>query len=60
MRKEFKIPTPKTLTNKSVRFPNAVIERVEEAIKGTKCNFSLFVVEAVKNALDDLDEQKKE
>ena len=49
--------TPAT-TSKSIRFPNDVIESVEEAIRGTNCNFSAFVIEAVRVALENLEETK--
>ena len=61
--REFRIPkkVPKipTSTNKSVRFPNTMIEQVEEAIRGTDCTFSAFVVESVRMSLQDLAEQKE-
>ncbi|MCI7126084.1 MAG: hypothetical protein MR935_07845 [Agathobaculum sp.] len=44
-------------TTKSIRFPNDVIERVEKAIVGRDCTFTAFVVEAVRVALDNLDEE---
>ena len=46
-------------TTKSIRFPNDVIENVEEALVGTDCTFSAFVVEAVKVALDNLKEDEE-
>lgn len=52
----FKIPKAPESTNKSIRFPNDVIEGVEEAIQGTDCSFSKFVIAAVRNALEDLKE----
>ncbi|MBO4915669.1 MAG: hypothetical protein J5449_10755 [Oscillospiraceae bacterium] len=54
---KFKIPKVPPTTNKSVRFPNDVLERVESAIQGMDCTFSAFVVEAVRVALDSLDEE---
>ena len=51
---KFKIPTTPPTTNKTIRFPNDVIEGVENAIKGKDCNFSAFVIAAVRSALDDL------
>lgn len=54
-----KIPKPPTSTNKSIRFPNDVIERVEEAIRGTDCSFSAFVIEATRVALENLAEKKE-
>lgn len=55
--KSFKIPSVPPTTNKCIRFPNDVIEKVEEAIKGKQCTFTAFVVEAVRVALDNLEEQ---
>lgn len=46
-------------TTKSIRFPNDVIEEVEEALVGTDCTFSAFVVEAVKVALENLKEDEE-
>ncbi|MDE6471086.1 MAG: hypothetical protein K2L19_08720 [Eubacterium sp.] len=51
----FKIPSAPPTTTKSIRFPNDVIEDVEEVIKGKNCTFTAFVVEAVRVALDDID-----
>lgn len=51
---KFQIPSIPPTTNKSIRFPNDVIEAVENAITGKDCTFSAFVVAAVKAALDDL------
>lgn len=48
----FKIPSIPPTTCKSVRFPNDVIEKVEEVIQGNNCSFSAFVVEAVRSALE--------
>ena len=53
---KFKIPVVPSTTNKSIRFPNDVIESVEQAIKGKQCTFTAFVVEAVKVALQTLEE----
>ena len=57
MMAKFKIPKPPESTNKSVRFPNDVVQAVEEAIRGTDCTFSAFVVEAVRVALENLEEE---
>ena len=54
--KKFKIPSIPSTTNKCIRFPNNVIEDVENAIKGKDCTFTAFVVEAVKVALENLEE----
>ena len=53
------IPKTPTSTNKSVRFPNEIIDQVEEAIRGTKCNFSQFVIEATRVALENLKEEQE-
>ena len=45
---KFKIPKTPSSTNKSIRFPNDLIERVEDAIRGQDCTFSAFVEEAVR------------
>lgn len=57
MMRKFKIPAVPPSTNKSIRFPNNVIEEVEEAIRGKDCTFSAFVVEAVRVALENLKEE---
>ena len=53
--KKFKIPSIPP-TTKCIRFPNDVIEKVEQAINGTSCTFSAFVVEAVRAALESIEE----
>ena len=58
--RKFRIPKPPTATNKSIRFPDDVIKQVEDAIRGTSCSFSAFVVEAVRVALDNLREEEDE
>ena len=50
----FKIPVSPKSTQRSVRFPNDVIEKVEEVIRGKDCSFSAFVVEATRSALEQL------
>ena len=58
--KKFKIPVvPKSVT-KSIRFPSKLIEEVNEAIHGTDCTFTAFVVEAVRVALENLREEEEE
>ena len=57
--RDFHIPKIPATTNKSIRFPNDAIDKVEEAIRGTDCTFSAFVVEAVRVALENLQEQKE-
>ena len=56
--KKFKIPKTPSSTNKSIRFPDDLIEQVEEAIRGQDCTFSAFVVEAVRVALENLREDE--
>jgi hypothetical protein len=53
---KFKIPVTPSTTNKCIRFPNNIIEAVENAIKGKECTFSAFVIEAVRVALQNLEE----
>lgn len=55
----FKIPCMPSTTQKTIRFPNTTIERVEKAIVGKECSFSAFVVAAVNNALEELEDEKK-
>lgn len=57
MAKKFKLPAVPKTTQKNVRFPNDVIEQVEEAIRGTGVSFSAFVIEATRVALENLQEQ---
>ena len=53
---KFKIPTQPQTTNKTIRFPNDVIEEVEKAISGKQCTFSAFVIAAVRLALENIEE----
>ncbi len=55
---KFKIPSNPITTSKTIRFPNDVIENVEEAIKGKDCTFTAFVVAAVRAALESIEEEK--
>ena len=54
----FKIPKVPGTTNKTIRFPNDLIKEIEESIAGKECTFSAFVIAAVRNALDELEEEK--
>ena len=54
--KKFKIPSVPPTTNKCVRFPNNIIEEIENAISGKNCTFTAFVIEAVRVALENLKE----
>lgn len=58
--KKFKIPSVPPTTNKCIRFPNDIIDEVENAITGKNCTFTAFVVEAVRVALENLKEEEKE
>lgn len=53
----FKIPIIPSTTQRSVRFPNDLIEDVENAIKGKETTFSAFIVAATKHAIDELNQQ---
>ena len=53
---KFKIPENPPTVNKTIRFPSDVVEGVEAAIKGKDCNFSAFVIAAVRAALEDLEQ----
>ncbi len=55
--KKFKIPTVPQTTSKCIRFPNDIIEDVEKAIEGKNCSFSAFVIEAVRVALETIEEE---
>ena len=54
--KKFKIPSIPPTTNKCIRFPNNIIEQVENAIEGRDCTFTAFVIEAVRTALYNIEE----
>lgn len=56
---KFQIPTTPPTTNKTIRFPNDVVEQVEKEIQGKDCTFSAFVIAAVRAALEDLNTQDK-
>ncbi|MBR6522271.1 MAG: hypothetical protein IKT47_06360 [Oscillospiraceae bacterium] len=53
----FKIPKIPTTTNKTIRFPDDLIEEIESTIAGQECTFSAFVIAAVRNALEELKEE---
>ena len=59
--RKFKIPVIPSTTNKTIRFPNNLIDEIEKEIVGKDCTFSAFVIEAVRVALENLhEEQEKE
>nr|WP_283234851.1 YlcI/YnfO family protein [Maliibacterium massiliense] len=51
----FKIPKVPSTTNKTIRFPIDIVERVNNAIVNKECNFSAFVIEAVRVALEEVE-----
>mgnify|MGYP006922147967 CR=1 FL=1 len=60
MARKFKIPAIPQTTPKNIRFPNDVIDGVEEAIRGKNSTFSAFVIAATKWALENLKEQEEQ
>ncbi len=54
--KKFEIPST---TVKQIRFPDTVVKDINEAIKGTNCNFSAFVIVAAKVAISNINSHKK-
>ena len=50
----FRIPSIPPTTNKTIRFPNDVIEDVEKLIVGRDCTFSAFVIAAVRAAIEEV------
>ena len=60
MMRKFKIPSIPPTTNKCIRIPNDVIAGVEKAIRGRDCTFSAFVIEALRVALENLEEENGE
>lgn len=56
--KKFKIPSIPPTTNKCIRFPNDLINKVEQAIEGKNCTFTAFVIEAVRIALENIEDEK--
>ncbi len=58
MARKFKLPAVPKTSPKNIRFPNDVIEQVEEAIRNTDVSFSAFVIEATRVALENLKEEE--
>ena len=52
--RKFKIPSIPQTTSKCIRFPNDLINEIEESIVGKNRTFSAFVIEAVRVALESL------
>ncbi len=55
---QFKIPITPSTTSKSIRFPNDLLEEVDEVLQGTNCIFSAFVIEAVRVAVANVKEEQ--
>lgn len=55
--KAFQIPNIPPTTNKCIRFPNDMIEKIENEIQGRNCTFSAYVIEAVRAALETAGEE---
>lgn len=58
--RKFKIPAIPATTQRSIRFPNDIIEEVELAIQGKDSTFSAFVIAATRWALENLKEQEEQ
>ena len=54
---KFQIPENPPTVNKTIRFPNDVVQQVEQEIRGKDCTFSAFVIAAVRSALEQLQEE---
>ena len=54
---KFKVPSIPPTVNKTIRFPNDLVEEIEQVIQGKNCTFSAFVIAAVRTALDDLKQE---
>ena len=54
----FKIPSIPPTTNKTIRFPNDLIEEVEQLIEGKDCISSAFVAAAVRAAVEEVQNQQ--
>ena len=57
---KFKIPIIPSTTQRSIRFPNDLINDVENAIKGKETTFTAFVVAATRHAVTELKEERGE
>ena len=57
--RKFKIPRVPATTNKSIKFPNWLVEDIEEQIADTDCTFSAFVIEAARVAVENLKDEAR-
>jgi len=48
----------KETVNKTVRFPLALVDKIEHAIEGEDVTFSTFVIQACEYALDNMEDDK--
>lgn len=55
----FKIPSIPPTTNKTIRFPNDLVENVENLIQNKDCTFSAFVIAAVRAAVNEVNQEDK-
>ena len=56
---KFQIPSTPPTVNKTIRFPNDLVNAVEDVIQGKDCTFSAFVIAAFRSALEDLDREQE-
>ena len=56
MGRKFQLPSIPETTPKNIRFPNEIIQQVDEVIQGTNVTFSRFVIEATRVALENMKE----
>lgn len=54
----FKVKEKSDSSNKTVRLPNDLIERLEELAKDKNLSFSGIVIQCCEYALDNLDDEK--
>lgn len=59
MMSNFKIPIIPSTTQRSIRFPNDLIDDIEKIIRGKNSTFSAFVVEATRTIVDELKEKNE-
>ena len=60
MARKFQLPSVPETTPKNIRFPNEIIQQVDEAIQGTNVTFSRCVREATRVALESMREEDGE
>ena len=51
----FHIPSVPPTTNKTIRFPNDLVERLEMLMRNKDCTFSAFVIAAVRAAAEEVE-----